>query len=70
MTGEAPKRNGRDGMSSDSNERMPAIFAAHGAPAPLLVAAGAAADATPAVSFPITGWWMDGAFTKRSVRLD
>jgi hypothetical protein len=47
---------------------MPAIFAAHGAP--LLVAAGAAADATPAVSFPITGWWMDGAFTKRSVRLD
>ncbi len=55
-------------MSSGPNGRMPAIFAAHGAP--LLVAAGAAADATPAVSFPITGWWMDGAFTKRSVRLD
>lgn len=38
--------------------------------APVLVAAGAAADATPATRFPITGWWMDGAFTKRSVQLD
>lgn len=38
--------------------------------APLLVAAGAAAEAKPSVSFPITGWWMDGAFTKRSVQLD
>lgn len=38
--------------------------------APLLVAAGAAAEAKPAVTFPITGWWMDGAFTKRSVRFD
>jgi 4,5-DOPA dioxygenase extradiol len=38
--------------------------------APLLVAAGAAADTRPAVTFPITGWWMDGAFTKRSVQLD
>ncbi|MDX9736422.1 MAG: class III extradiol ring-cleavage dioxygenase [Thermoanaerobaculia bacterium] len=38
--------------------------------APLLVAAGAAAEAKPAVTFPITGWWMDGAFTKRSVQLD
>jgi 4,5-DOPA dioxygenase extradiol len=36
--------------------------------APLLVAAGAAASAPPATSFPITGWWMDGAFTKRSVQ--
>lgn len=36
--------------------------------APLLVAAGAAADEHPATSFPITGWWMDGAFTKRSVQ--
>jgi 4,5-DOPA dioxygenase extradiol len=36
--------------------------------APVLVAAGAAADAGPAVSFPITGFWMDGAFTKRSVQ--
>jgi 4,5-DOPA dioxygenase extradiol len=35
--------------------------------APLLVAAGAA-DEHPKVSFPITGWWMDGAFTKRSVQ--
>jgi 4,5-DOPA dioxygenase extradiol len=38
--------------------------------APLLVAAGAVADANPAASFPITGWWMDGAFTKRSVQFD
>lgn len=37
--------------------------------APLLVAAGAAADATPKVTFPITGWWMDSAFTRRSVQL-
>lgn len=37
--------------------------------APLLVAAGAAADSRPAATFPITGWWMDGAFTKRSVEL-
>jgi 4,5-DOPA dioxygenase extradiol len=36
--------------------------------APLLVAAGAAADGRSAVTFPITGWWMDGAFTKRSVQ--
>ena len=38
--------------------------------APLLVAAGAVADAAPQVSFPISGWWMDGAFTKRSVQFD
>lgn len=38
--------------------------------APLLVAAGAAAGSMPRVSFPITGWWMEGAFTKRSVQLD
>jgi 4,5-DOPA dioxygenase extradiol len=37
--------------------------------APLLVSLGAAADTTPEVSFPITGWWMDGAFTKRSLQL-
>jgi 4,5-DOPA dioxygenase extradiol len=36
--------------------------------APLLVAAGTAASEPPATSFPITGWWMDGAFTKRSVQ--
>lgn len=36
--------------------------------APLLVAAGAAADDPPRTSFPITGWWMDGAFSKRSVQ--
>jgi 4,5-DOPA dioxygenase extradiol len=36
--------------------------------APVLVAAGAAADAPPATTFPITGWWMQGAFTKRSVQ--
>jgi 4,5-DOPA dioxygenase extradiol len=37
--------------------------------APLLVAAGAVGATTPAVSFPITGWWIDSAFTKRSVQL-
>ncbi len=36
--------------------------------APVLVAAGAVAGEHPKVSFPITGWWMDGAFTKRSVQ--
>ena len=36
--------------------------------APLLVAAGAASEAPSNVAFPITGWWMDGAFTKRSVQ--
>ena len=38
--------------------------------APLLVAAGAVADAQPRVGFPVAGWWMDGAFTKRSVQFD
>jgi 4,5-DOPA dioxygenase extradiol len=39
--------------------------------ATLLVAAGAVADEQPRprTSFPIAGWWMDGAFTKRSVQL-
>jgi 4,5-DOPA dioxygenase extradiol len=36
--------------------------------APLLVAAGAASEGPHAVSFPITGFWMDGAFTRRSVQ--
>jgi len=36
--------------------------------APVLVAAGAVADERPKTTFPITGWWMDGAFTKRSVQ--
>jgi len=36
--------------------------------APVLVAAGAAAEERPRVSFPITGFWMEGAFTKRSVQ--
>jgi 4,5-DOPA dioxygenase extradiol len=36
--------------------------------APVLVAAGAAAEERPRVTFPVTGWWMDGAFTKRSVQ--
>jgi 4,5-DOPA dioxygenase extradiol len=40
--------------------------------APLLVCAGAAAEggAAPKVTFPITGFWMDGAFTKRSVQFE
>jgi 4,5-DOPA dioxygenase extradiol len=36
--------------------------------APLLVSAGAASEGKPGVSFPITGFWMEGAFTKRSVQ--
>jgi 4,5-DOPA dioxygenase extradiol len=36
--------------------------------APLLVAAGASADAHTTTTFPITGFWMEGAFTKRSVQ--
>jgi 4,5-DOPA dioxygenase extradiol len=36
--------------------------------APVLIAAGAVADERPKAVFPITGWWMDGAFTKRSVQ--
>jgi 4,5-DOPA dioxygenase extradiol len=32
---------------------------------PVIVAAGAAEGGRP--HFPITGWWMDGAFTRRSV---
>jgi hypothetical protein len=38
--------------------------------APVLVAAGAVAEERPQTTFPITGWWMDGAFTKRSVQFD
>jgi hypothetical protein len=34
----------------------------------MLVAAGAVADERPRATFPITGFWMDGAFTKRSVQ--
>jgi 4,5-DOPA dioxygenase extradiol len=37
--------------------------------APVLVAAGAAQGHPNPVTFPITGFWMDGAFTKRSVQL-
>lgn len=36
--------------------------------APLLVALGAATTAARDVTFPITGWWMDSAFTQRSVQ--
>jgi hypothetical protein len=36
--------------------------------APVLVAAGAVADERPKTTFPIAGWWMDRAFTKRSVQ--
>jgi 4,5-DOPA dioxygenase extradiol len=35
--------------------------------APLLVSLGAAHDTTP-VTFPITGFWLGGAFTRRSVQ--
>jgi 4,5-DOPA dioxygenase extradiol len=37
--------------------------------APVLVAAGAASQRSPSVTFPITGFWLDGAFTRRSVQL-
>jgi 4,5-DOPA dioxygenase extradiol len=37
--------------------------------APLLVAAGAAGAHPNPITFPITGFWMDGAFTRRSVQL-
>jgi len=36
--------------------------------APLLVAAGAVGDSRPATTFPITGFWREGAFTRRSVQ--
>jgi 4,5-DOPA dioxygenase extradiol len=36
--------------------------------APVLVAAGAASQSPRRTSFPITGFWLDGAFTKRSVQ--
>ncbi|MCS6915416.1 MAG: class III extradiol ring-cleavage dioxygenase [Myxococcales bacterium] len=36
--------------------------------APVLVAAGAASSERPSVTFPITGFWMGGAFTRRSVQ--
>ena len=36
--------------------------------APVLVAAGAATQGRDAPTFPITGWWMDSPFTKRSVQ--
>ena len=36
--------------------------------APLLVALGALGNDRPAVTFPIEGFWMNGAFTKRSVQ--
>jgi 4,5-DOPA dioxygenase extradiol len=36
--------------------------------APVLVAAGAAGAGEHRATFPITGFWMDGAFTRRSVQ--
>jgi 4,5-DOPA dioxygenase extradiol len=38
--------------------------------APVLVAAGAVGDARPRTTFPIAGFWLDGAFTRRSVQFD
>jgi 4,5-DOPA dioxygenase extradiol len=38
--------------------------------APVLIAAGAASKSKPRATFPIAGFWMDGAFTKRSVQFD
>jgi 4,5-DOPA dioxygenase extradiol len=57
----------------DFQRRAPAAQLAHPTwehYAPLLVAAGAAATRGPvAATFPIEGWWMDGAFTRRSIQL-
>jgi 4,5-DOPA dioxygenase extradiol len=36
--------------------------------APVLFAAGAAAQGEHTATFPVTGYWLDGAFTKRSVQ--
>jgi 4,5-DOPA dioxygenase extradiol len=36
--------------------------------APVVLAAGAVGDRRPTVTFPITGFWLDGAFTRRSVQ--
>jgi hypothetical protein len=36
--------------------------------APLLVNVGVASMQPVQVTHPITGWWMDGAFTRRSVQ--
>jgi 4,5-DOPA dioxygenase extradiol len=36
--------------------------------APVLVAAGSVAEERPRAAFPITGFWMNGAFTRRSVQ--
>ena len=36
--------------------------------APVLVAAGAVGAEQPRTTFPITGFWMEGAFTRRSVQ--
>jgi len=38
--------------------------------APLLVAAGAASTGSHRPSYPIAGFWMEGAFTRRSVQFD
>jgi len=38
--------------------------------APVLVAAGAVGEDRPKTTFPITGFWMEGAFTRRSVQFD
>lgn len=37
--------------------------------APVLVAVGAASQRAPRVTFPITGFWLEGPFTRRSVQL-
>lgn len=36
--------------------------------APLLVNVGVASHQSSNITYPITGWWMDGAFTRRSVQ--
>jgi len=58
-----------DGRAAEGAARAAAEGAAAGtAAAKGRAAEGAAASNRPRVSFPVTGWWMDGAFTKRSVQ--
>ena len=57
----------------DVQQRAPAAALAHPTwehCAPLLVAAGAASDSRPQVRFPIEGFWMQGAFSRRPCNLD
>ena len=61
-----------DALSNRLNSRTfrPALTPTWEHYAPVLVAAGAAGQGRPKTTFPITGFWMEGAFTRRSVQYD